>query len=342
MKKVSIVIPLYNTEQYVQATLDSALAQTYPNIEILIVDDGSTDRGVKICQSFSDPRITIIQQKNRGLSGARNTGIRQATGDYIAFLDADDLWLPEKTQKHVSHLENNPDVGASFSYSRFIDEQSRPLGLYQFSKIKDITPLDILCRTPIGNGSAAVFRKEVFEDIRFSAELENGLEDCYFDENFRESQDVECWMRVVLNTPWKMEGIPETLTLYRVNSQGISANVTKKLEAWDRLLKKIHSYAPTEMARWDKPARAYHFRHLARRAVTLKNRAQATKFMYQALSTYWRILIEEPLRTLITGGAALALWVLPQRLFQEVFSMAANFTGKKQQQQMESADSPLA
>ncbi|MEL6779847.1 MAG: glycosyltransferase family 2 protein [Cyanobacteria bacterium J06597_16] len=342
MKKASIIIPLYNTERYVHDTLASALAQTYQNIEVIVVDDGSVDGGVDVCKSFNDPRITIIQQKNRGLSGARNTGIERATGDYIAFLDADDLWLPEKAAKHIQHLEDNPQVGASFSYSRFIDEQARPLGLYQFSKTKNITPLDFLCRTPIGNGSAAFFRKEVFDAIRFQARLRNRVEDCYFDEAFRESQDVECWMRIALQTSWIIEGIPEALTLYRVNSEGISANLTKKLDAWDRLLKKVHSYAPEQMERWEKPAKAYHYRHLARRAITLKDKEQATTLFYQAIATYWQILIEEPFRTLLTGGAAIALWILPQRLYQSVFALAAQLTGKKQKQRMASAANPLA
>ena len=117
MKKVSIVIPLYNTEEYVQLALESALAQTYQNLEIIVVDDGSTDGGVNICRKFTDKRIRIIQQANRGLSGARNTGIRNAEGEYVAFLDADDLWVPEKVERHVEHFEQRPELGISFSYS---------------------------------------------------------------------------------------------------------------------------------------------------------------------------------------------------------------------------------
>lgn len=332
MQKVSIVIPVYNAEKYVRLTLESALAQTYQSLEILVIDDGSTDKSVEICRQFDDDRIRIIQQQNRGLSGARNTGIRHATGYYIAFLDADDLWVPEKVEKHVCHLESAADVGASFSYSRFIDEQGSPLGLLQFSKVKDITPLDILCRSPIGNGSAALFRKEVFEDIAFEVDREGGVERDYFDEQFRESQDVECWMRVILQTDWKIEGIPELLTLYRVNAHGISANVKKKLAAWDNLIARVYTYAPEQMAAWEGAARAYHLRHLARRAITLKDKVQAIHLFSQAIRWHWQILLEEPFRTGITGSAAIALWILPRSLYSRLFESAVNLTSQRQRQ----------
>ena len=334
MKSVSIIIPMFNAERYIASTLESALTQTYKNLEILIVDDGSTDRSVEICQQFKDERIKIIRQQNRGGSGARNTGIRNAKGEYLAFLDADDMWLPQKIEKHISHLESSPTIGVSFSYSRFIDESGTPLGLYQFSKVKDITPLDLLCRTPIGNGSAAFFRREVFEDIEFQTKVGSVVENHYFDEQFRGSQDVECWMRMALKTSWKMEGIPEVLTLYRVNSEGMSANLSQKVEAWKQLIRKVYTYAPEEMAEWEKPALAYHFRHLARRAVTLRDGTQAMSLFYQAVITYWFILIEEPYRTILTGASAGLLCILPNSIYDRFFQLAVKLTGNSQQKRI--------
>ena len=92
--KISIVIPLYNKEHYIEDTIKSVLAQTYSNWEAIIIDDGSTDASAKIVQSIPDSRIRLYQQANQGVSKARNHGIELATGDYIAFLDADDQWKP--------------------------------------------------------------------------------------------------------------------------------------------------------------------------------------------------------------------------------------------------------
>ena len=315
MKKVSVIIPVYNAEKYIAATLQSVLLQTYENFEILIVDDGSPDRSIETCQQFEDSRIKIIRQANRGLPGARNTGIRHASGDYLAFLDADDIWLPEKLNKHVQHLNNSPTVGISFCYSAFINQQGNSTGLYQKPrKLYDITPSYVLCRNPVGNGSAAVIRREVFEDIKFQDNLYGKVEDYYFDERLRHAKadatDIECWLRISIQTHWRHEGIPEALTLYRVNSGGLSANALTQLEALEKVIEKTRSYAPDIIAHCEKTAKAYHLRYTVRRLVSLGDGVTAVKLFNQVLANHWRILLEEPVKTVLTGCAAYLLWFL--------------------------------
>lgn len=336
MKKVSVIIPVYKVEKYIAATICSVLKQTYTNFELLIIDDGSPDRSVEICQQFTDPRIKIIRQTNRGVAAARNTGIRQARGEFIAFLDADDLWLPEKLEQHVEHLENSPDVGVSFSRSAFIDSVGNPLGIYQMSKLKDITPLDILCRTPIGNGSVAVIRREVVEAIRFQENHEGVTEDCYFDcdRQLHPSEDVECWLRIAVKINCQIEGLAEPLTLYRVNAEGHSAQLLKKLKSWETMLEKVRSYAPEQVIQWEKPAMAYQLRYLARRAVTLEAGATAVELVHQAILTYKRILFEEPHRTLLTLSAAYCLWFLPRSFYSQMQTFAMNFAGAIQRRRI--------
>ena len=330
-KKASVIIPLYNAERYISRTLQSVLSQTYKNIEIIIVDDESPDDSVKVCQQFTDPRIKIIHQKNRGLAGSRNTGIRNASGEYIAFMDADDIWLPEKLAKHIAHLENNPEVGVSFSRSAFIDENDKPLGIYQITKLRDITPLDILCRSPIGNGSAAVFKKAVFDDIKFQDNLYGYVEDYYFDDNFKLSEDIECWVRIAIQTNWKFAGLAEPLTRYRVHSQGLSTNLRVMLDTREDLFRKTASYAPEQMARWVKPARAYHYRYVARRAITINKGGVAFRLMYGSIKNYWRIIIEDFQRTFETIAAAFLLCIVPKPFYDKVKSLALKVIGNLQQ-----------
>jgi len=329
-KKVSVIIPLYNAEKYIERTLQSVLNQTYQNLEIIIVDDESPDNSVKICQQFNDSRIKIIHQKNRGLPGARNTGIRHATGEYIAFIDADDIWLPSKLNNHIIHLENHPDVGISFSRSAFIDETDKPLGTYQITKLQDITPLDILCRSPIGNGSAAVFKKAVFEDIKFQANLYGYVEDYYFDDNFTLSEDIECWVRIAIQTKWKFAGIAQALTLYRIHSNGLSANIQSMIDYREKVFKKTSAYAPKQMATWIKPARAYHLRYVARRAITINQGILALKLMYRSITNYWQIIIEDFQRTFETIAAAVLLCLVPQPLYNQIKSVALKIIGNLQ------------
>lgn len=338
MNKVSIVIPVYSAEKYVYAAVQSALQQTYQNIEILIVDDGSLDKSLEICQQFTDSRIKIIRQKNRGLPGARNTGIRHARGEYIGFLDADDIWLPEKVEKHVKHLNNSRDVGVSFSYSAFINEDGEPLGTYQRPKFRDITPSYLLCRNPIGNGSAGIIRREAFAAIRFQDNLHGTMEDFYFDERLRHSNadatDFDCWLRIAIQAGWKIEGIPQVLTLYRVNSQSLSANMLKQLDAIEKVLEKTRSYAPEIVDCWGSRAKAVYQRHIARRAITQKSRDLAIKMSHQATATDWRILIEEPQRTYSTLAAAYLLQLLPHSIYNQIESFAFKIAGAIQKRRI--------
>lgn len=333
MKLVSVVMPVYGAEKYVALAVQSVLDQTYSNFELLVVDDGCRDRSIEICRQFTDPRIRIIHQANRGLAGARNTGIRHATGEYIGLLDADDLWVPEKLEKHLAHLEQSPQVGVSYCRSAFIDETGNPLGIYQIPKLKGIDTRHLLCRNPVSSGSVPVFRRQVFEEIRFQDNLYGEVEDFFFDEAFRRSEDFECWLRISLKTQWQFEGIPDVLTLYRVNSSGLSADVDDMLRYLDKTLDKVRSYAP-QIMQWESAAKAYLLRYLARRAVNLKDGKTAVSYINRALAMNPIILLEEPLRTSMTLGAAYLLRVLPQAFYQQAEAMALKMTGANQQRRI--------
>ncbi|WP_448268839.1 glycosyltransferase family 2 protein [Nostoc sp. DSM 114159] len=324
MKKVSVIIPVYGVEKYIAATVQSVLEQTYTNFELLIIDDASLDRSINICQQFTDPRIKIIRQSNRGVSGARNTGIRHAQGEYLAFLDGDDLWLPEKLEKQIAHLENSPAVGVSFSRSAFIDEAGQALGTYQMPKLKEITPSYLLSCNPVGNGSAAVMRREVLEAIKFQDNLYGINEDCYFDERLLQSEDNEFWIRISIKSNWQIEGIPEPLTLYRVNSKGLSANMLKQLDFWEKLIEKTRSYAPEIFTQGETLARAYQLQYLARNAVRLREGSMAVKLINRALITDWHILLENPRSTLLTLVAAYLLLLLPQNVYNKFEALVSN------------------
>lgn len=339
MPEVTVVVPIYNVERFIRDTINSVLNQSYKDFELLLIDDDSPDASLEICKSFSDPRIRIISQENRGLAGARNTGIRNAKGQYIAFLDGDDLWLENKLLIHVNHLKLRSDVGVSFSRSAFIDESGKCLGTFQMPKLSDITPSHLLCRNPIGNGSAPVIRRQVLDEIKFLDNINGKSIECYFDENFRQSEDIECWIRISIKTLWKIEGVPQALTLYRVNSSGLSADLEKQLDSWERVMEKTYSYAPELINRWEALARAYQLRYLARRAVRLKDGSMAARLFRLAMAENWLILLQEPRRTLLTFIAAFALLKFPTNLYNKIEEIALTLTGKTQARKIENQQS---
>ncbi|MGH8550017.1 MAG: glycosyltransferase [Methylococcales bacterium] len=127
MKKVTVIVPAYNAAQYVSAAIDSVLGQTYKNIEVIVVDDGSTDQTEEVVRRYGH-QVRYIRQDNGGPSKARNTGIRAADSKLLAILDADDVWLPEKILAQVDLLEENPDLDLVFCDAELIDEDGRSYG----------------------------------------------------------------------------------------------------------------------------------------------------------------------------------------------------------------------
>jgi len=320
MACVSVVIPLYETERYVAEAIRSVLAQTYTDFEVIVVDDGSKDNGPAIARSFDDPRIRVVSQTNRGLAGARSTGIREAHGRYIALLDADDAWHPTKLEKLVAVLEHDGGAGIVFAASNFIDDDGAPLGLVQKPQRTNYTPADVFCRNPVGNGSSPIIRRETLDAIAFDDDRYDRT--CWFDESFRQSEDIECWTRIAALTSWRFAYVDEALTNYRVNSTGLSANTGRQLETWRRFRAKVRSYAPDLEARHGNLAEAYQLRYLARRAVRGQSGAAALRMSLQAVALSPRILLEEPARTVTTVAAAALQAVLPARLFATIEALA--------------------
>lgn len=318
MPTMSVVMPLYNTERYVEQAIASVLAQTFKDFELIVVDDGSTDESVQRVRRLRDPRIRLISQVNRGLAGARNTGIRHAQGRYIAFLDADDAWRSDKLRLHARHLDNAPRVGVSYCQSAFMDDDSLPLGLLQSPKLVNVGAMDILCRNPVGNGSAPVIRKAALDAIRYETIRRDSEQDCWFDESLRQSEDIECWLRIATQTAWEFEGIGQPLTWYRVNAGGLSANLEKQFQSWLTVRDKAAVYAPALIKKYGLRAEAYQLRYLARRAVKSRDAVQALRLSVQSLRRDWRILLAEPKRTLTTFGCALLLRLLPVRHYESL------------------------
>ena len=209
---VSVVIPNYNTGRVVTAAIRSALQQTYSAIEVLVVDDGSTDDSLDRILDIPDDRLTCVRQPHGGLSAARNTGIRLARGRYIAFLDSDDLWSPAKLARHLAVMEEDPSIGVTFCHSAYLAESGAPTGELLVPRSEQPDSGQLIKRNHIGNGSTAVVRRECFQHA--------GL----FDEALHSGEDWELWVRVASLSRLTFRLIPEVLTGYRVRPGNL--NVT--------------------------------------------------------------------------------------------------------------------
>ena len=321
MPHVSVVIPLYQTERYIGEAIASVLAQTFADFELIVIDDGSRDQGPHIARAVADPRVRVVTQANRGLAGARNSGIRAARGDLVALLDADDRFAPAKLARHVVHLAENPGIGVSFSASRLIDGDGAPLGLVQSPQRSRYGAADIFCRNPVGNGSAPVIRRATLDAIAFPHPSEPIT--CWFDESFRQSEDIECWTRIAATTAWRFGYVDAPLTEYRITRGGLSADTAAQLATWRRFRAKVAAYAPALERAHGNRAEAYQLRYLARRIVHGgTGDAAALGMMLRALRLAPGMLFEEPTRTLSTIAAALARALLPEAASDRLLALA--------------------
>ena len=222
---VSVVIPVYNSEQYITECIDSALTQTYQNIEIIIVDDGSTDNTVNIISEYNNELIKLFHQKNTGSGAARNHGIEQASGTWIAFLDADDIWLPDKLQKQLKHCS---DLDWSHT-DLYLHGDVYP----RHTKTTELTPKhsgfilkNLLVENSIGT-SSVIIKKEILQKLGA------------FNTDLRALQDWDLWLRVAAEN--QICYIDEPLVYYRVHSSSVSRNVRKTLPYHLNLIKNVFS-----------------------------------------------------------------------------------------------------
>ena len=206
--KVSVIIPAYNSEQFIGQTLDSVFNQIYRDFEIIVVDDGSKDGTSEILSGYKD-RLTYIRKGNEGLSVARNAGIAQAQGEYIAFIDHDDLWLPEKLKEQVALLESNQEAYLCFSDAYIIDQKGKRSGsLFAICPPhKGMVFLQLLKDNFIPVLTAVV-RKEAFKEI--------GL----FDPQYRIAADWDLFLRIAKQYP--VAFINRPLAEYRVHAGSFS------------------------------------------------------------------------------------------------------------------------
>jgi glycosyltransferase involved in cell wall biosynthesis len=208
MPKVSVIIPTYNNARHISDAIDSVLEQTVHDIEILIIDDGSVDNTKEILKKYSS-RIKYIYQENKGVSAARNRGIKEARGKYVAFLDADDIWFPSKTDRQLSLFERNRHVGLVSAFMDTIDENGLPLGQKKPGKKPGSR-----YETAIVNGSPApstfMVKRECFDMV--------GL----FDENISIFEDLDIYIRIAER--YAIVVMDEILGSYRVHSSNTTKN----------------------------------------------------------------------------------------------------------------------
>ncbi|WP_026727299.1 glycosyltransferase family 2 protein [Flavobacterium denitrificans] len=224
---VSIIVPTYNTEKFIRQTIESVQSQSYTNWEMILVDDASTDQTVAIIGEFAqnDNRIKLFKlEKNSGNGFARNIALEKASGKYIAYLDADDLWFPEKLEKQIRFLKTN-NLPFTFSFYDCIDDEGNNLN----RRVETPVPLtynQLFFCNYVGN-LTAIYDVEFFEKIKL--------------ESTQKRQDWRLWL-TVLKQIKTAEAIPESLAFYRIRKDSISSSKFKLIKHNFGVYREFHGY----------------------------------------------------------------------------------------------------
>lgn len=236
---VSVVVASYNMGSYLPLAVSSALAQTYDRIEVLIIDDGSTDNTAAIAQGLlTDPRVRYIHQQNGGQASSKNRGIRESKGEFIAFLDADDLWEPTKLEEQLPLFEKSAKVGVVCARYVEIDAEGKELRVDSSTFFRGKVSGRLLKYNYIGF-STSVVRRECFETLGcFKEDLGMGI-------------DYELWLR--FSTQYEFDFVDRTLVKYRVWAGQMSKNLKRRylngIATMEKFLKDYPASVPDNLRR---------------------------------------------------------------------------------------------
>jgi len=249
---VSVVVPVYNGEPYLRESLESILGQTYRHLEVLLMDDASTDGAPEILRSYAerDSRVRYERQpRNRGIFGNINDGIALAGGDYVAIHHADDVYDPEIVAVEVAYLGRRPEVGAAFCTDVFIDRSGREFG--RLTLPPEIRAAEVLSYADVLNGilqhqnvfirgGTSLVRRDVYDEVG------------WFDDRYSLRSDLDMWLRIARRFPIAI--LDRALVRYRIHAENSSlryARLRTEPELWFSVVDRVLAEGGTDVARPD-------------------------------------------------------------------------------------------
>jgi glycosyltransferase involved in cell wall biosynthesis len=281
---ISIIVPVYNGETTILETIASVQQQTFSDFEIIVINDGSTDQTLELLQTIQDERLKIFSYENGGLPIARNRGLSQATGEFIGFLDADDLWTPDKLELQLAALRQHPDAGVAYSWTYFKYEENEYSYVDKSSFFEGNVYADLLVKNFLHNGSNPLISKQAIESVGF------------FDPALKSCEDWDFYLR--LASKWNFVLVPKPQIIYRQSS----SSMTSKIEIMEKYLliviERAFRVAPIELQSLKKQSLSWVYKYAAQQHLKygshkLENLKLATSNLTRAILIYPQILLEE-------------------------------------------------
>lgn len=274
---VSVIVPAYNAELFIEKTLKSVLNQTYTDIEVLVVDDGSCDRTVEVVEQIagSDRRVRLFRQPNSGVAAARNAAIRQAKGELIAPIDADDIWYPSNLEKQVCCLLNSPPaVGLVYSWSADITENDQLTGSLHAASIKGDVYTTLLCHNFLGNASATLIRKTCLDRV-------GGYSSRFKQQQAQGCEDWDLYLRIAERYEFRV--VPEFLVGYRKIQHSMSRDYSSMAKSQALMLQAVQQKHPKIPSVFYRLSCSSFYLYLAHQSSQTGEDRSALSWLWQAL-----------------------------------------------------------
>jgi glycosyltransferase involved in cell wall biosynthesis len=233
MPLISVIIPVYNGEKTIKETIDSVLMQTFEDLEVIIINDGSQDSTLNIVSSVQDCRIKVFSYDNAGISISRNRGFFHSSGEFISFLDADDLWTPDKLEAQLKALQANPEAAVAYSWVNYIDESSQFFRIGNHQTLNGNVYEKLLVHNLLENGSNPLIRRQALTEV-------GG-----FDPSFSSAADWDMWLRLAARYPFV--AVPSPQILYRMSGSSMSSNILKMEAECVQLIEKAFNQVPDSL-----------------------------------------------------------------------------------------------
>ncbi|AFY58142.1 glycosyl transferase [Rivularia sp. PCC 7116] len=277
MPIISVVVPAYNSQSTILETIDSVLGQTFSDFELIVINDGSTDNTLEILTSVKDTRLKVYSYPNGGLPAARNRGIARASGEFISFIDADDLWTPDKLELQIQALQKNPSAGVAYSWTICMGNNGESFHPGVSESYQGNVYANLLVGNFIASGSNVLLRKETIESAG------------YFDESLKSSEDWDYWLR--LAPKWDFVVVPKPQIIYRLSSGAMSSNLDVMEKYQTLVLKRAFELAPAQLHHLKNRGFAYIYLFMTRLYLSRANNAKVLK---QATQKLWKAIRLSP------------------------------------------------
>ena len=308
---VSVVVPAYNAERYLEQTLYALVTQSYTNFEIIVVDDGSEDGTLQITKTMAQrySQIRVIHQPNRGVASARNRGIEEARGEFIAPIDADDIWFPDAVMKLANCLHNSDAcIGVAYGWSLTLDEDGLLDGGLCCSQIAGDVLGTLICHDFLGTASATMIRRECFEKV-------GGYDPQFRTESTQGCEDWDLYLRIAQY--YQFAVVPEFLFGYRRLRTSMSSNAHAMAKSHGYLLEKVKVRHPNTPRAFYQLSKSSYYLYLARECHSYNNPNESLHWLRQAV-------MNSPVFTLLRFGF---YWFIVKNSFALLSSSLRRFIG---------------